>query len=89
MKKQIIALSVIFVITMLITSCGSKSSTQKAESPASEQTAVDTTSAPKPIAAAYQCPMKCEGEKTYDQPGKCPKCGMDLKEKEGHEGHEH
>lgn len=26
----------------------------------------------------YQCPMKCEGTKTYDKPGKCPKCGMTL-----------
>jgi transcription initiation factor IIE alpha subunit len=26
----------------------------------------------------YSCHMKCEGEKTYDKPGKCPKCGMDL-----------
>jgi acetolactate decarboxylase len=29
--------------------------------------------------AKYQCPMKCEGEKTYDNPGKCPVCGMSLK----------
>ncbi|HWR32695.1 MAG TPA: heavy metal-binding domain-containing protein, partial [Chitinophagaceae bacterium] len=29
--------------------------------------------------ARYQCPMKCEGEKTYDQPGKCPVCHMSLK----------
>ena len=28
----------------------------------------------------YQCPMKCEGEKTYAQAGKCPSCGMDLAE---------
>ncbi|GAB2820706.1 heavy metal-binding domain-containing protein [Ferruginibacter profundus] len=27
----------------------------------------------------YQCPMKCEGSKTYDKAGKCPKCGMNLK----------
>ena len=27
----------------------------------------------------YQCPMKCEGEKVYHKPGKCPKCNMDLK----------
>ncbi|TWI77689.1 Cu2+-exporting ATPase [Lacibacter cauensis] len=27
----------------------------------------------------YQCPMKCEGDKTYDKAGKCPKCNMDLK----------
>jgi len=30
--------------------------------------------------SVYQCPMKCEGEKTYDKAGKCPKCGMNLKE---------
>ncbi len=33
----------------------------------------------KYVVAPYQCPMKCEGEKTYAQAGKCPKCGMDLK----------
>jgi Cu2+-exporting ATPase len=26
----------------------------------------------------YYCPMRCEGEKTYDQPGNCPVCGMNL-----------
>ena len=29
---------------------------------------------------SYQCPMKCEGEKTYGEEGTCPKCKMDLKE---------
>lgn len=38
-----------------------------------------TATLQKFVAATYQCPMKCEGEKTYDKPGKCPKCGMDLK----------
>lgn len=28
---------------------------------------------------SYYCPMHCEGSKTYDKPGKCPKCGMNLK----------
>ncbi|SHI98958.1 Cu2+-exporting ATPase [Mesonia phycicola] len=28
----------------------------------------------------YYCPMHCEGDKTYSQPGDCPKCGMDLVE---------
>lgn len=27
---------------------------------------------------SYACPMHCEGEKTYDKPGSCPKCNMDL-----------
>jgi len=26
----------------------------------------------------YFCPMKCEGNKTYDQPGNCPVCNMNL-----------
>lgn len=26
----------------------------------------------------YYCPMQCEGDKTYDAPGSCPVCGMDL-----------
>lgn len=30
-------------------------------------------------ATRYFCPMKCEGEKTYDAPGKCPVCHMNLK----------
>jgi Cu2+-exporting ATPase len=26
----------------------------------------------------YYCPMQCEGDKTYNQHGPCPICGMDL-----------
>ncbi len=26
----------------------------------------------------YECPMHCEGDKTYDKPGSCPVCKMDL-----------
>lgn len=38
----------------------------------------------------YQCPMKCEGEKTYEQPGNCPVCNMKLKPvEEGHHHHHH
>lgn len=29
--------------------------------------------------AVYFCPMHCEGAKTYDKPGKCPVCSMNLK----------
>lgn len=28
--------------------------------------------------ARYQCPMNCEGNKTYNQPGECPVCNMQL-----------
>ena len=46
----------------------------------------------------YYCPMKCEGEKTYDKPGDCPVCNMHLvpvdelhgkAEKHNHEHHHH
>ncbi|MAX26512.1 MAG: copper-translocating P-type ATPase [Phycisphaeraceae bacterium] len=30
----------------------------------------------------YYCPMLCEGDKKYDKPGDCPKCGMDLEKEE-------
>jgi len=31
---------------------------------------------------SFYCPMHCEGEKTYDKPGDCPVCGMDLVEEQ-------
>jgi hypothetical protein len=34
--------------------------------------------APNMVDVKYQCPMKCEGEKVYDQPGRCPVCKMEL-----------
>jgi len=30
----------------------------------------------------YYCPMRCEGDKTYDEPGDCPVCGMHLLKEE-------
>ncbi|SOE22906.1 Cu2+-exporting ATPase [Spirosomataceae bacterium TFI 002] len=35
---------------------------------------------PQGVSGLFYCPMHCEGEKTYDQPGDCPVCGMDLVE---------
>lgn len=32
----------------------------------------------KPQETKYQCPMNCEGNKTYNQPGVCPVCNMQL-----------
>jgi len=32
----------------------------------------------KPAATHYHCPMQCEGEKTYADPGTCPVCKMNL-----------
>lgn len=34
---------------------------------------------------SYRCPMNCEKGKTYDKPGKCPVCGMNLEHYDGGE----
>jgi protein SCO1/2 len=40
----------------------------------------DTSKSKTDVAIAYQCPMQCEGDKTYAEPGSCPVCKMDLRE---------
>lgn len=42
--------------------------------------AVENVLPPPPANAVgkYYCPMFCEGDKVYDEPGSCPVCGMDL-----------
>ena len=34
----------------------------------------------------YYCPMRCEGDKVYDESGECPVCGMHLKKEESTSG---
>ena len=31
-----------------------------------------------PVEPRFACPMECEGERTYAEPGRCPVCGMRL-----------
>ncbi len=33
---------------------------------------------PHNATGVFYCPMHCEGDKTYNKPGDCPVCGMDL-----------
>ena len=42
------------------------------------------SSASKPSAGTgtFYCPMHCEDDKTYNKPGDCPVCGMDLVEEQ-------
>jgi transcription initiation factor IIE alpha subunit len=48
---------------------------------ANAQTSKKKTKTKKQTAALhYQCPMKCEGDKTYHKDGKCPVCKMQLKQ---------
>jgi len=74
MKKSVIIIAsaiMLFAGTAIFTSCNNDESASK-----KEKTEVNTSEVKTD---KYACPMKCEGDKTYDEPGKCPKCGMDLK----------
>jgi Cu2+-exporting ATPase len=49
---------------------------------ASHENVHDSTDEHEIEEGKYYCPMYCEGDKTYDKPGECPKCGMELQKKE-------
>lgn len=68
-KSVLIFLSFAFMAIASVTFTACKNSPKPSEkSVATEQVAV----------LEYQCPMKCEGDKTYSKIGSCPECGMDL-----------
>ena len=67
---------------------------RRGEPPAGQNTTTEQTDAPHATGthehhdhAHYQCPMKCEGDKTYEEPGACPVCKMDLAEVKGVTNH--
>ena len=71
MKKSILILGTVvflFVGGTIFTGCNNHQNGKKTEKISQTE--------------KYQCPMKCEGDKTYDEPGKCPVCGMNLKKTE-------
>jgi hypothetical protein len=77
MKKLILSVAIIAAIVVV----GCKNENKDVEN--SEEVAL----------VEYQCPMKCEGDKTYsDKDMKCPVCGMGLKKvehKNDHSNHDH
>ncbi|NOQ91615.1 MAG: hypothetical protein GQ552_02740 [Flavobacteriaceae bacterium] len=108
MKKITIAVALIFSFGIMFTSCNETKKEVKEE--ATEQVqevekseATENNHSDDMAMAAYQCPMKCEGDKTYAEAGTCPTCKMDLKKvettndadkaeeskEESHEGHSH
>ena len=86
MKKSLLILGMsllLFTGGATFTACNSADNKTKTEAKAK---AVKTS---EKETAEYQCPMHCEGDKTYDKPGKCPVCGMNLKEVAMADGHQH
>lgn len=69
-KAKILMATGVFLLSgMMFTACGSEGTNAETQ----EQTANNEI---------YQCPMDCEDGKTYEEPGQCPVCEMDLKKVE-------
>ena len=88
MKKSIVLFAFV-IATFAFVSC--KGDAEEKEETAKE-TAVEDSEVPaeEMHMASYACPMDCEKGKTYEAPGQCPVCEMDLVENtDGHEGHNH
>lgn len=87
MKNRSIISLLAFSLVLFLSACGSNNTEAEIDA-TMEETAT----------AMFYCPMKCEGDKTYAEAGKCPVCNMDLVQEgtemnstpeEGHEGHDH
>ncbi len=86
MKKVIVAIAVVLTVGFTITSCKSEQKDVKEveKEVVEEVKEVEVKEVKTEIMAlaVYQCPMDCEEGKTYNKPGQCPVCKMDLKKKE-------
>ena len=81
MKKIVFAVSVVLAIGFIVTSC--KCEQKETEKTVTETKEVIENGDPEIMTVAtYQCPMDCEKGKTYNKPGQCPVCKMDLKKQE-------
>lgn len=101
MKKNILTLAILFVIGFAFTSCNeTKKESEEVVTESAEAVDATNVASEEMAMTAYQCPMKCEGEKTYAEAGTCPTCKMNIKEvealaeetaetEESHEGHDH
>ncbi|WBA41048.1 heavy metal-binding domain-containing protein [Hymenobacter canadensis] len=61
---------------LLMASCNSQPATEAGAASQATTAPADSLAVPT-AAAAYICPMKCEGSAS-DKPGKCPVCEMAL-----------
>ena len=87
MKKIILSIAIIGAFGFA--SCTSEKKTEKQEAEKKEMNH-DKVNHDEKAVAVYQCPMKCEGDKTYaDKDVKCPTCNMSLVEVEREKGENH
>lgn len=85
MKKTLKLMVLLFALSIISISCKENKEEATSNSHSEEHMAADKADIAMNV---YQCPMDCEDGKTYDAPGACPVCAMDLKKVEGKHQHE-
>lgn len=88
MKKTIKVFMLVLAFGFVITACNngkkgedsSQEVKEQKEHAAHDENAEEHDHGYEMAMAVYQCPMKCEEDKTYTEEGACPVCKMDLKE---------
>lgn len=78
MRKMIAMFSVVFLLFAAVTAC--QQGKDKAEQTESSHD-MDSTEHEQMAKVQYTCTM--HPEVLQDEPGKCPKCGMELVKKDG------
>ena len=82
MKTKILTAAILLSSVMFFASCGNKTSESNKATHTNEQA----------TNVKYHCPMRCEGDKMYDEPGQCPVCNMNLEKMDSttheHQGHD-
>ncbi len=73
MKKLIKSTLAATILSFALISCGGETKPEEHNNEGHTHEHSEATT-------QYSCPMKCEGEKTYDAAGECPVCHMDLEE---------
>lgn len=86
MKKLVVVLT---LCVALVTVFSCKDSKEKSETTTEVKGDNGAEKADLAMNDEYQCPMDCEDGKTYDEPGSCPVCKMDLKKLQTMEAGEH
>ena len=76
--KSLGKISFVLMAMLTITACNNGATNETATTTKQESTSDGHQH-------SYRCPMNCEKGKTYDKPGKCPVCGMNLQHYDGGE----
>lgn len=81
MKKVVIILAIVASLTACNKTKTAEANTEATTTEATTESHEHKDGEVHDEKVAYVCPMDCEKGKTYDKPGKCPVCEMDLEKK--------